>query len=162
MEDKQERVITIYSVKTLDSQTQAQAIISVSDINDGDKFGYIVLLDQDVDSEIHTYIKDKIKSGEVTVIPPDVTQEELDSENIKHIANIILRSTDQFMTIDTELTDEEVKEMKSYRATLRSIVKHDAKKSLLSLTDLPSLPKFLKSDDVYNSVIYVGSSSQER
>lgn len=159
MEDKQERVITIYSVKTLDSQTQAQAIISVSDINDGDKFGYIVLLDQDVDSEIHTYIKEKIKSGEAELLPPDVLKDEVDFNMLKSRAESLLRSTDQFMTIDTELTDDEVKEMKSYRLSLRSITKLTDYKQLKKLS-IPELPKFLHND-IYK-ITYIGSQSQDK
>jgi len=63
------------------------------------------------------------------------------------------------MTIDTELTDDEVKEMKSYRASLRSIVKANDYKSL-SKTGIPELPKFLKKD-MYH-ITYIGSQTLEK
>ena len=162
MEDKDissNRVITIHKVKTLDNQIQAQATISVSDLFDNVPFNYLISLNSDTDSEISAYIKEKIKSGEVELLPPDVSKDEAYFNALKSRAESLIKSTDQFMTIDTELTDDEVKEMKSYRASLRNIVKTKDYKSL-SKSGLPELPKFLKKDayDIY----YVGTNSLEK
>ena len=153
--------ITIHSVKTLACQIQAQAFISIKEINDGKPFGYLLSLNDDEEdaSDISKYIKEKIKSGEVKLEPSEVSIDDINFNDLRNKAESLLRSTDQFMTIDTELTDDEVKEMKSYRASLRSIVKAKDYKNLSKL-DLPDLPKFLKKD-MYH-ITYIGSQSQEK
>ena len=151
--------VTIISVRKTNVKNQACADITISGINNDKPFGYLLDLSNSSGSELHSYIKSKITSGEIELLPPFTQQEEYDSIILKSKIKQLLHETDQFMTIDTELTDDEVKEMKSYRASLRSIVKANDYKSL-SKTGIPELPKFLKKD-MYH-ITYIGSQTLEK
>jgi len=150
--------ITIHSVRLTNDHNQACASISTTEINDGNPFGYFLDLVHDVDSEVHRYIRSKIDSGEIELLPPLMPQADYESDTIKRSLKGLLHETDQFMTIDTELTDDEIKILKEYRHSLRILMKDEGKQ--LTKEDLPKLPEFIKKDayDIY----YVGANSLEK
>lgn len=148
--------ITIVSVRRTNLTNQACAEIIVPSINGNNPFGYFIDLAHDVDSRIHTFIRSKISSGEVEVLPPFLPQEEYDSVVLKSKAAQFLAETDHFMTIDSELSDDEIKEMKKYRKSLRTLSKSETKG--LSDKDLPEMPRFIKLD--CDRLVYTGSGEK--
>lgn len=150
--------ITIVSVRRTNLQTQACAEIIIPSINGEEPFGYFIDLENDVDSEIHTYIKSKIVSKEIEVLPPIIPQDEYDTIILKTKASQLLSETDHFMTIDTELSDDEIKDMKEFRKSLRTISKTTETKGVLE-NGLPDLPKFLKYVNGCH-IVYIGSENK--
>ncbi len=141
--------IKINYIRQLWSPSQLVANIVVDEINGEDPVDYFIALDKEEDSEIHQYLRDKIESKQVDVLPPfeEYTRyvEERNIRDLEKEIEFLLRNTDQFMTIDTELSDSEINEMKEYRKLLRSV--RNSEKKSMSIKDLPSLPKFIKQEN---------------
>jgi hypothetical protein len=136
--------ITIHKVKKVGvNPNQAIAIISSSDLEDGEPFGYFIALDKEDESEISNYILEEIKKGNVKVeeLISDLT--EYKSSILREHRNKLLNETDKFMVIDSILSDDEIKEVKEYRSRLRNI---STQKSFPNV-DLPQLPSFLIQTD---------------
>lgn len=156
--------IKINSIKELWNKDQLVATITVDELFDGKPFDYFMATNKEEDTEVYQFLLNAINTKQVEVLPPPeeyakFREEELTRRNECEIESL-LRSTDQFMTIDTELTEDEIKEMKSYRSLLRSILKSSDLRSLTK-SSIPSLPKFLKQNQ--NHITYIGSDiSQEK
>jgi len=149
--------IKINSIKELWSKDQLVVNLTIDEILDGKPFDYLMALDKKEDSEVYKFILNAIDSKQIEI---QSSSEDYTSMNIRNTAEMMLRGTDQFMTIDTELTEDEIKEMKEYRKSLRNISKSSDLRSLTK-SSIPPLPKFLKQNQ-YN-ITYIGSdTSQEK
>ena len=134
--------ITVLEVKKAGvNPNQAIALVSVPEL-EPEPFWYFIALDKEDESEIYKTVMSKINSGEIQIKPTDTNINEYNANQLREERNKLLDQTDKFMVIDSILSDDEIKEMKIYRKSLRDI---SLQKSFPNV-ELPTLPSFLCLD----------------
>ena len=96
------------------------------------------------------YPEDIVWPNMPKIVEIDKSSDEYKSNQIRAQRDQLLDETDKFMTIDSILSDDEIKELKEYRKSLRDI---SLIKSFPNVS-LPTLPKFLQ-ENVNGKIEYV-------
>ena len=101
---------------------RAVAHITYPPVNGNESFDYFLDLNVEDESELCNYLKNKILSKSVDVLPSDDSLDEFNTTEIRSKRDYILSATDIYLTVpDYPLSEEQKDEIRQFRQLLRDI-----------------------------------------
>ena len=92
-------------------------------------------------AELCVFLKDKIRSGSVEVLPSDDSLADFQAAKLKAERDSLLRATDYLVQPDYPITESQREEVKSYRQELRDVPQQEGFPKEVVWPDKPSFIK---------------------
>lgn len=117
-----ENSVTIHYIKYQGvTGHRAVACITYPPVNGDESFDYFLDLNVEDDSELCNYLKNKIFSKSIDVLPSDDSLDEFNAMEIRSRRDYILSATDYLIQSDYPLSEEQKSEIRQFRQLLRDI-----------------------------------------
>ena len=100
---------------------RAVAHITYPPVNGDEPFDYFLDLEVEDSAELCVFLKDKIRSGSVEVLPSDDSLVDFQAAKLKAERDSLLSATDYLVQPDYPITESQREEVKSYRQALRDV-----------------------------------------
>lgn len=120
---------------------RAVANITYPPVNGNEPFDYFLDLEVEDSAELCVFLKDKIRSGSVEVLPSEDSLADFQAAEIKAERDSLLCATDYLVQPDYPITESQREEVKAYRQALRDVPQQEGFPENVVWPDKPSFIK---------------------